>query len=252
MLRAKVDPMRPSSFFLIAICLILTVGCAGKERVVPPHERPMYGGETSAEVTAVDVKRNEAMIRQTGSSEAAVRKTLDEALATYQRGYFELATHRYNQAWLLDSKNPEVFNGFALVLDAQGKEDEALVIYQKCLELNPHHAMTLSRLARQYQNKATRQLVNPAPGSDPEKEASRSMNEAMKLYARAAQEAKLDVDLSFIYYQWAIALAVKKDYAGAWEKVELSKRYGGQFIEQKFIDALSEDTKESSEAVVRS
>lgn len=238
--------MSKKFFILLMIATVSFAGCARKERLSPAHERPMYGGETSEAVLAADTKRNETLIRQTGSREAALRKTMDEALATYQRGYFELATHRYNQAWLLDPKNPEVFNGFAIVLDAQGKEDEALAIYQKCLELNPDHAMTLARLARQHQNKGIRQLTDPAPGTDPEIEAGRSFDEALALYARAVQKATLDVDLSFIYYQWAIALAVKKDYAGAWEKVNLSKKYGGQFIEKEFIEALTQDLPEPS------
>ncbi len=237
---------------VLVIAAISSAGCARRERSAPLDEQPMYGGGVLSDVMTADSKRNDVLIRQMGSREAAVKKTLDEALATYQRGYFELAIHRYNQAWLLDPKNPEVFNGFALVLDAQGKEDEALAIYQKYLELNPRHAMTLCRLARQYQNKAIRQLVDPASGSDSEKEASRSLDEALKLYEKAAQEATLDVDLSFIYYQWAIALAVKKDTAGAWEKVRLSKKHGGQFIEPKFIETLSKDAPEPTEAAAQS
>ncbi|GEM_PF-1244752 len=229
---------------VLVIAAISFTGCARKERRVPADERPMYGGEVSSEAMTADSKRNDVLIHQTGSREAAVKKTLDEALATYQRGYFELAMHRYNQAWLLDPKNPEVFNGFALVLDAQGREDEALAIYQKCLELNPHHAMTLCRLARQYQNKAVRELVGPPAGRDVEEEAKGSLEQALDLYQKAVQEAKLEVDLSFIYYQWAIALAVKKDPAGAWEKVHLSQKYGGKFIEPKFIEALSEEMPE--------
>ena len=226
---------------ILMIAALSMAGCARKERQVPADEKPMYGGETSSAAITADLKRNDVLIQQTGSRDAAVKKTLDEALATYQRGYFELAIHRYNQAWLLDPKNPEVFNGFALVLDAQGREDEALAIYQKCLERNPHHAMTLCRLARQYQNKAVRDLLKPSPDRSAEDDARRSLEEALALYQKAAQETKLEVDLSFIYYQWAIALAVKRDYAGAWEKVRLSKKYGGQFIEPKFIEALSED-----------
>ena len=233
---------------MLMIAAVSLTGCARKARQVPADEKPMYGGETSSAAITADSKRNEVLIRQLGSPEAAVKKTLDEALATYQRGYFELAIHRYNQAWLLDPKNPEVFNGFALVLDAQGREDEALAIYQKCLELNPHHAMTLCRLARQYQNKAVRELLNASVDRNVEEDARRSLEEALKLYQKATQETKLEVDLSFIYYQWAIALAVKRDYAGAWEKVHLSKKYGGQFVEPKFIEALSEDLPEPLEA----
>ena len=226
------------------ITAALFSGCSRKERLAPANERPMYGGETASSAIAEDTKQNEVMIRQTGSPEAALRKTLDQGLASYQRGYFELAMHHYNRAWLLDPKSPEVFNGFAIVLDAQDKGDEALAVYQKAYELNPHHAMTLARLARQYQNKAVRLGANAEPGSAEEGEARISMQNALEFYQKAVQEAKLDVDKDFIYYQWAIGLAVKKDYLGAWEKIALARKHGGKFIEDKFLEALSRDMPE--------
>lgn len=231
-------------FLLVLIMATTLSGCARKERLVPANERPMYGGETAPSVTAEDIKQNEVMIRQTGSPEAAFKKTLDQGLASYQRGYFELAMHHYNRAWLLDPKSPEVFNGFGLVLDAQGKEEEALAIYQKCYELNPQDAMTLARLARQYQNKAVRLGADAVSGSAAEEEARGSMEKALYFYEKAAQEAKLDVDKDFIFYQWAIGLAVKKDYPGAWEKVGLARKHGGKFIEPKFLEVLSKDLAE--------
>lgn len=239
--------MKKTALFLILV--LLSSGCSRREREMPPNELPMYGGKASAEVTAPDKKRNEALIRQTGSQEAAVKKTLDEALATYQRGYFELAMHRYNQAWLMDPKNTEVFSGFGLVLDAMGQEDEALEIYKECLRLNPDHAMTYARLARQRQNKAVRLLSESGPDSvEAEKEAGQLIDEALAAYEKGAAKAALDIDRSFIYYQWAIALAVKQDYAGAWEKVRLSQKYGGQFVKAKFLEALSKDMAEPQTA----
>ena len=121
----------PKFFVAIMIAAILSSGCARKERLAPANERPMYGGKISSPAIAEDSKQNDVMIRQTGSPEAALQKTLDQTLAAYQRGYFELAMHHYNRAWLLDPKSPEVFNGFGLVLDAQGHEDDALAVYEK-------------------------------------------------------------------------------------------------------------------------
>lgn len=229
---------------IVAITTILFSGCSRKERLAPADERPLYGGEVSSTAAAEDAKQNEIMIRQTGSREVALQKTLDQGLAAYQRGYFELAMHQYNRAWLLDPKSPEVFNGFGLVLDAQGKEDEALSIYEKSLEINPHHPMTLARLARQYQNKVVR-LTNVSTSEDTvQEDARQAMTKALEFYQKAAQAATLDVDRDFIYYQWAIGLAVNKDYAGSWEKLHLARKYGGKFIETKFIEVLTQDMPE--------
>lgn len=239
---------RAPIFLLMTMFLASGAGCARKERVLPPQERPFYGGVLSPQELASESKRNDALIRQTGSKDAAVQKTLEEALATYQRGYFELAMHRYNQAWLMDPKNPEVTNGFALVLGAQNKFNEALAIHQKYLESNPDHAMTLCRMARLTQDKAVDLLAGDRLTGAQVAEAGALLEEALKLYDRSAQKAKLNCDLSFIYYQWAIALAIKKDTAGAWDKVHLSRQYGGEFIEKKFLETLTKDGPEPAPA----
>src|SRR3989338_9797307 len=96
--------------------------------------------------------------------------------------------HRYNQAWLMDPKNPEVFNGFALVLSAQNKFDEALAIHQKYLEYDPDHAMTLCRMARLTQDKAVYLLAGDEVTGVQETEAGALLEKALELYDRAAQK----------------------------------------------------------------
>ncbi len=238
--------MKKAHKILIILLIVGTslVGCARKERPLPEQERPMYGGQTASEAIVSDTKSNEAMIRQVGGREAAAKKTLEQALAFYQRGYFELAMHQYNRAWLLDPKNPEVFNGFALVLNAQNQPQEALSILEKCLELNPKHAISLCRLARQYQNMAAAQVADPAFERKAEDTAAPLFQKSLVLYQQASEETTVDADLSYIYYQWAIALAIQRDPAGAWEKIKLSRKHGGQFIEAPFIEALSKEMPE--------
>ena len=235
---------RAPIFLLMTVFLVSGAGCARKERVLLPQERPFYGGGLSPQELALGSKRNDALIKQTGSKGAAVQETLEEALATYQRGYFELAMHRYNQAWLMDPKNPEVFNGFALVLSAQNKFDEALAIHQKYLEYDPDHAMTLCRMARLTQDKAVYLLAGDEVTGVQETEAGALLEKALELYDRAAQKATIRRDLSYLYYQCAIALAIKRDIAGAWDKVRLSRQYGGEFIEKKFLESLAKDGPE--------
>ncbi len=236
-------------FILLVLALLSAVSCARKVREAPLNEQPMYGGlVVPPEDLAADSKSNQASIRETGSKEAAVKKAIQEGWASFQRGYFELAMHRFNQAWLLDPKNPEVFNGFALVLAAQKKIDDAIGIYQKYLEINPDHGLTLCRVARQYQNKAVAKLTETFQNDEKENEAKEYFEKAFLLYEKAVGKATLDEDLSFIYYQWAIALAINKDFKAAWEKVHLSKKHGGGFIEKEFIQALSKDMPDPGES----
>ncbi len=230
-----------AAIFLIA-AVFSSLSCERKLRPAPPNELPMYGGgAVPAEDLAADSKTNEENIRRAGGKEAAVRKALEEGWASFQRGYFELAMRRVNQAWLMDPKNPDVFNGFALLMAAQEKTDDAIVIYKKYLEVNPSHALTLCRLGRQYQNKAVATLMKSVEGSQREAEAEGFLNEALGLYEKSAQSSARAEDLSFIHYQWAIGLAVQKNYKAAWEKLHISKKYGGGFIEKEFIENLSKN-----------
>ena len=73
------------------------------------------------------------------------------------------------------------------------------------------------------------------------KRSSDLYKEALSAYEQASRLTKKDDELSYIYYQWAVGLAVNRDYRGAWEKVHLSKTHGGQYIEEGFIRQLSQD-----------
>ena len=243
--------MKKIILLVLAVFTVVSAGCSRKERLPPPNELPMYGGQTvPSNDLAADTKTNERMIQKTGSNEAAVKKIIENAWANHQIGYFELAMHDFNRAWLVDPQNPEIFYGFAQVLAAQNKDEDAIHIYQKVLDMKPDHGLTLCHMARLYQNKAVKKSTEPYPndneeaGTKIEAEALRDFNQALTLYEKAVQNATLDEHLSFIYYQWAIALAVSKDYAGAWEKVHLSKKHGGQYIQEEFIEALSKDMPE--------
>jgi Tfp pilus assembly protein PilF len=48
-----------------------------------------------------------------------------------------MAMRRFNQAWLLDSNNAEVYAGFAAVLHDQGKNCEAMKMMEDALSRNP-------------------------------------------------------------------------------------------------------------------
>lgn len=234
--------MKKYFWVFLAVVFTLSAGCARRERALPANELPMYGGvAVPPEDLAADSKANEDSVRQTGTKDGAVKKTIEEAWASYQRGYFELAMRRFNRAWLMDPTNPEVFNGFAQILSAQKNYDGAIDVYKKYLEVSPGHGLTLCLMARQFQYKMVEKLTEPPSSAKKKAEAQRYFDEALKLYQEAALKATLDEDLSFIYYQWAIALAIKRDYKEAWEKVHLSKKYGGEPIEKEFIQSLSKD-----------
>lgn len=89
---------------------------------------PMYGGpdvvKTPFQLES-DEKFIQSAIQGAGSREKACRDVLGWGWEFFNKGDVMTAMKRFNQAWLLDPKNPEVYKGFSAVLKKQGKMEEA-------------------------------------------------------------------------------------------------------------------------------
>lgn len=59
---------------------------------------------------------------------------------------------RFNQAWLLDSLNAEIYWGLGDVLGSQGKFQESLPFFEKAIKLNPANPKALADEANSYGN----------------------------------------------------------------------------------------------------
>jgi len=177
----------------------------------------------------------QSTVKQFGSRKAAGEAAIQLAWEYYNNKHDpKTAMKRFNQAWLLDPSNADAYYGFGFLVAGQGKNDEAIKFYKKALELNPKHAMAMCHLALQYYKKAYQ-----FHRKNMQKDSNQFLNEALFLYEEASQYATIGTDLGYIYYLWAVSLTTYGDYAKAWEKIKLSQRYDGRFIEPSFIPELS-------------
>jgi tetratricopeptide (TPR) repeat protein len=89
---------------------------------------PMYGGpdhvKTPYQLEA-DEKFIQAVAQKGESREKASQAVAAGGWAFFNKGDLSTAMKRFNQAWLLDPNNPEIYKGFAAILKKQGKMDEA-------------------------------------------------------------------------------------------------------------------------------
>lgn len=227
-----------SAIVAFVILCLACCGCGHSNTTAPTNELPMYGGiPRSAQEKAAD----EAFIAEMdrlGSRETAVKKMLQFGQEFYKKGDFKSAMKRFNQAWLLDPNNAEVYFNFAIVLDRQGKTDEAIKLYRKTLELNPKDANTMCNLATVLAKKAKGEMDKIADPSQKEK-AKADFDDALRLYATADQVATNDFDKGMVNYQWAIALFVNENYAEAWKKIKVSRKYNNEVIGPGFIKELT-------------
>ena len=245
-------------YFNPLVFSIVFILCSGYSRELSANEQPMYGNKPfTEEQKKLNDQVVSEVIKGAGSKQAALERTIKLAWQYfYEKNDPETAMKRFNQAWLIDPNNDEVFYGFGFLTSVQGKTAEAIPLYKKALELNPNHPMALANLARSYKDKAYDLYLKKRMG-EPDQEVKTILGEAVTLYEKASQTAttgsalrltSLESDLSYIYYQWAVALEFNGEYAKAWQKIKLSRKNGGdRVIEPGFIKELSRFMPEPQE-----
>jgi tetratricopeptide (TPR) repeat protein len=144
----------------------------------------------------------------------------------YDRRDSSTAMKRFNQAWLIDSNNNEVFYGFGFLMAADGKVNEAIPLYKKALELKPTDSMAAARLGACYKDKAYEQFLRSKSAKDPAVKAilAKSLVLFDQIGKRAnfqsgLRETSLNDDLAYIFYQWAVVLEFDGQYTKSWKKV---------------------------------
>ena len=221
-------------FFLILLALIIE-GCATPSApyvMLPLDEQPMYGGLDRQSIPEVK-KGDEDFIRKTsaafGGRERAAAAWVDQGFRFYKSGNLKFAMRRFNQAWLLDPKNPEVYWGFGVVLHDRDQAFAAYDMLKRAYDLgfrNPGFPANLGKMALV-------RIVERQDLSESQKVAFR--NESEQYFEEAV---KSQTSLAYIYECWASARYWDKDYKGAWEKIAIARKYG-ELPSPGFLDVLS-------------
>jgi tetratricopeptide (TPR) repeat protein len=107
---------------------------------IAPDQLPMYGGMDRAKVHALKAADDQLIAETTarfGSARKASDAFVNSGFSSYQKNDFAVAMRRFNQAWLIDPTHPDVYWGFASVL--QDKQDYcgAKEMLTKAISLNP-------------------------------------------------------------------------------------------------------------------
>ena len=212
----------------IAVLILLLV--PGYVCAQARNEIPMYGGIPPNKVEAeADAKLIDWTVQKFGSREEGAKNAIRLGFKYLERGDSSTAMKRFNQAWLLGGETAETDWGFAAALSYQEKFVEAEKFFLKARALDDKNARLLTDFGFLYQFWATK--------GDVDKELkAQYLDKSIDLFDQAG---KLDPAIDRIYFNWAISLYFKKDYAGAWRKVAAAEKLGGKSIEQKFIKDLT-------------
>lgn len=158
------------------------------------------------------------------ASESAVRV----GWSFWNKGDLKTAMRRFNQAWLLDPDNYQIYSGFAAILDRQGNYQDASEMAEKAMNLGPtdHNLMCAAANAH---GKYAMSIRKNATEKDKYLQKSASICE---------KAATVRPDGSCIYFTWAITLFHMGEYLDAWQKVKKLEGLGYGH-RKNFIDDLS-------------
>lgn len=138
------------------------------------------------------------------------------------------AMFRFNQAWLLDPKNENVFWGFGAVYFSFGDFANAVKQYDEGLSLNPNSSNILT-------DKATIYMTYYMNNND-EKDFNLALKLFKKSYAIAPKNQNTLFKISACYF-------AKNDCANAKKFYNECKKLGGRAITEEYTIALNKKCK---------
>lgn len=225
---------------LFSLVIVVFVGCAASEpfqRGKDIDEVPMYGEtdrQSDPALRMVDEKLIADVSKEFGNREKGSDAFIDQGIRFYRMDNVSLAMKRFNQAWLLDPSNPNVFWGFALVYHDQGENCKAKEMIDRGVSLNLSRPMALADAGRIYT------LCGASNTALDEKTKSLYFEKSEELYKKASATSPNN---EYVYGSWATAYYWRGDYEHSWEMVKKALSLGFTFPGQ-FMNLLQDKMPE--------
>ncbi|MBD1434920.1 hypothetical protein H8B06_19015 [Sphingobacterium sp. DN00404] len=141
-----------NKFLILTFTCLLYIACSSvqdcKEGI---NLLPMYGKLTKC---AAQIKSDNDFFASV-DSKFSDRKTaavsyIDMAWEYFYKNDLESSMKRFNQAWLLDSTNADVYWGFGNLLGRQNELEESIYFFEKSLKINPFNPRVYESQATSY------------------------------------------------------------------------------------------------------
>jgi len=145
-------------FFLVLIITPFFTSCSKRQNIVEKEENyeciqginlmPMYGHvKKCKEQIESDKNFLQLCEQQFGNLKKASAVHVDMGWHYFKNGDTETAMKRFNQAWLLDSLNSNVYWGFGVIEGKLERIDESIKLLNRSVKLNPENALVWQSLA---------------------------------------------------------------------------------------------------------
>jgi len=191
-------------------------------------QEPMYGGmdrQSVPELKVGDEQFVSGVAKEFGSQEKGSEAFVEQGIRYYRQDNYTMAMKRFNQAWLLNPRNPDVFWGFSLVYHDENKNCEAKSMIDRAVDLNLSKPIALADAGRIYT------LCAVSDNALDSTAKAQYYAKSDSFYKRASA---VSPNNDYIFGSWATAHYWRGEYAQAWEKVAVQRSLGGtppgQFI----------------------
>ncbi len=185
-------------------------------------EAPMYAGKdrrAAAALRAGDEEQAAEAVKAFGSPAAAAQARVEQGYRLFREGQPGLAMRQFNQAWLLNPDNAEVYAGFAAVLENQRKVCQAMSMMDRAISLNPPAFRGIYADAGRIAARCAAEDKTLPP------EARIAATTRSDEWYRKGEA--VEPDKGYLYASWATAYYWRGQYAEAWAMVHKSRAAGG-------------------------
>ena len=222
--------------------MMFTLGAAfAMAQAQPAETLPMYG--QPGIVRPDDLKKADAVFARQATTEygspgAASRVWAAQGWVSLRNAKPELALQKFNQAWLLNSQNYQVFWGFGAVLSEQRKFGEAieqLEVANQLIDEPAQKVALLSDLGSVYSELAARL---------PEDKQLDRAQYFVKANQCFAESLGIDPKYAPSWKEWAVSLYRQERYSEAWIKAKRAIELKAEPFPAGFIDDLRKKNPE--------
>jgi tetratricopeptide (TPR) repeat protein len=222
--------------------MMFTLGAAfAMAQAQPAETLPMYG--QPGIVRPDDLKKADAVFARQATTEygspgAASRVWAAQGWVSLRNAKPELALQKFNQAWLLNSQNYQVFWGFGAVLSEQGRLAEAieqLEVANQLIDEPAQKVALLFDLGSVYSELAARL---------PEDKQLDRAQYFVKANQCFAESLGIDPKYAPSWKEWAVSLYRQERYSEAWIKAKRAIELKAEPFPAGFIDDLRKKNPE--------
>lgn len=126
---------------IILLTLLLTACSSTQDCPENINILPMYGNQKKCQ-EQIDIDQDflKECDKIFKNRQQASRVYTKKAWGYFYKNDFDTAMKRFNQSWLLDSLNEEIYWGFGNILGMQMKPEESLTYFDKSIKINPNNS----------------------------------------------------------------------------------------------------------------